>query len=90
MEVRAKPKVYNPLEQQQPITISLYTLIALSLYALVNLSDCVPASLLACLYVLFKQFIRPKIVLTANKVRSFFHADNQMAIPVATIMQLVQ
>ena len=30
------------------------------------------------------------MVLTANQVRAFFHADNQMAIPVATIVQLVQ
>ena len=30
------------------------------------------------------------MVLTANQVRAFFHADNQMAIPVATIVKLVQ
>ena len=30
------------------------------------------------------------MVLTANQVRAFFHADNQMAIPVATIVQLIQ
>ena len=30
------------------------------------------------------------MVITANQVRLFFHADNQMAIPVATIVQLVQ
>ena len=30
------------------------------------------------------------MVLTANQVRAFFHADNHMAIPVATIVQLVQ
>ena len=30
------------------------------------------------------------MVLTANQVRTFFHADNQMAVPVATIVHLVQ
>ena len=30
------------------------------------------------------------MVLTANQVRAFFHADNHMEIPVATIVQLVQ
>ena len=30
------------------------------------------------------------MVLPANQVRAFFHADNQMAIPVATIVKLVQ
>ena len=49
-----------------------------------------PACPPACLYVLLEQFIRPKMVLTANQVRAFFHADNQMEIPVATIVQLVQ
>ena len=30
------------------------------------------------------------MVLRANQVRAFFHADNQMEISVATIVQLVQ
>ena len=30
------------------------------------------------------------MVLTANQVRAFFHADNQMAILVAKIVQLIQ
>ena len=30
------------------------------------------------------------MVLTDSQVRAFFHVDNQMEIPVATIVQLVQ
>ena len=49
-----------------------------------------PAYMYAYLYVISNKFIRPKMVLTANQVRAFFHADKQMAIPVVTIVQLVQ
>ena len=51
-----------------------------------SLPECLPA----CLYVIFNQFIRPKIIITADQVRALFCADNQMTIPVATIVQLVQ
>ena len=94
IEVNAQPKNIHPLKQQQPITLSLYALIMLSLYTLIDLSDCVPACMPACqpacLYVLINKFIGTKMVLTANQVRAFFHADNQMSIPVATIVHLVQ
>ena len=49
-----------------------------------------PACLPACLYVLTNKFIILKMVITANQVSALFHADNQMEILVATIVQLVQ